>query len=418
MGLERTYNAWENALAQLDHVASLIELDPKIHRVIRSPKRCVIVSIPVRMDDGDVRVFEGYRVQHSQARGPSKGGIRFHPDVTLDEVRALAMWMTWKCAVVGLPYGGAKGGVVCDPKKMSPGEVERLTRRYTSEIVRFIGPEEDIPAPDVNTTPQIMAWLMDTYSMNKGYGVPGVVTGKPLAIGGSLGRFEATARGTMFTAMSALKHKGMSLVGARVAIQGAGNAGGGAARLLAEQGCRIVAINDTRGGVYREAGLDVHAVLKWKEETGSVDGFAGADKVTNRELLTLPCEILIPAALETQITPDVARGIQARVVAEAANGPTTPDADPILDDRGITVIPDILANAGGVTVSYFEWVQSLQALFWTEREVNLKLRDIMMKAFEEVYRESVARKVNLRTAAYALAVGRVAEAHRIRGLYP
>jgi len=412
------YNPWRNALTQLEIAARLIDLEPDIHKILAKPERTFIVSLPVRMDTGEIEVFEGYRVHHNTARGPSKGGIRYHPGVTLDEVRALAMWMTWKCAVVGLPYGGAKGGIICDPKRMSSGEVERLTRRYTSAIVKFIGPEEDIPAPDVNTNPQVMAWMMDTYSMTKGFAVPGVVTGKPLAIGGSQGRLEATARGTMFCALAAFKALGLNPQGARVAIQGAGNAGAIAATLLAEQGMRIVALNDSRGGVYREAGLDVEEVLAHKRRTGSVAGAPGTEAISNRELLTLPCELLVPAALENEITAELAREVKARVVAEAANGPTTPDADPILHERGVFVVPDILANAGGVTVSYFEWVQSLQSFFWTEREVNLRLRDVMMKAFDAVLRESRARKVDLRSGAYALAVGRVAEAYRIRGLYP
>jgi glutamate dehydrogenase (NAD(P)+) len=412
------YNAWQHALSQLDAVAERIGLETWIHRILRRPERALDVAIPVRMDSGEIQVFEGFRVQHNQARGPAKGGIRYHPGVTLDEVKALAMWMTWKTAVVGLPFGGAKGGVVCDPKKMSRGEVERLTRRYTSEIIRFIGPEEDIPAPDVNTNPQIMAWIMDTYSMNKGYAVPGVVTGKPVAIGGSLGRLEATARGALFIALAACKVSGLNPIGARVAIQGFGNAGSIAARLFHDAGFRIVAASDSQGGSYRETGFEPAELFQRKKEAGTVAGTPGADRVTNEELLASPCDVLIPAALENQITAEIAPNVKARIVIEAANGPTTPEADRILEEKGVMVVPDILANAGGVTVSYFEWVQSLQAFFWTEREVNLRLREVMQKAFDAVHRERERLQCSMRMGAYALGVGRVAEAYRIRGLYP
>jgi len=408
----------QQVLFQFDEVAKAINLDPGIYEILRKPKRSLIVSIPIKMDDGSIKVFTGYRVQHNLTRGPAKGGIRYHPDVTLDEVKALAMLMTFKCAVVGIPFGGAKGGIVCDPKKMSEGELERLTRRYTSEIVSIIGPEKDIPAPDVNTNPKVMAWIMDTYSMDVGYSVPGVVTGKPVSIGGSLGRSAATARGVMYTIFNAAKALGFDPLSQRFVIQGFGNVGGNLARLLFQEGCRIIAVSDIEGGIYNPKGLDPIKVSKTLKEFGSVIHFKDADKITNDELLTLDCDILVPAALEDQITEDNADKVKARLIAEAANGPTTPIADKILEDKGIFVIPDILANAGGVTVSYFEWVQGLQFYFWSEREVNLKLRDIMEKAFENVYRISREKKVSMRKAALMLAIERVAEATRIRGLYP
>lgn len=411
-------NVWQAALQQLDEVAREINLDPDIHQILRHPKRCLTVSIPIRMDDGRINVFTGFRVQHNINRGPAKGGVRYHPNVTLDEVKALAMWMTWKCAVAGIPYGGAKGGIICDPKKLSLREIERLTRRYISEIISFIGPEKDIPAPDVNTNPQIMAWIMDTFSMSAGYSVPGVVTGKPISIGGSLGRDAATARGVMFTLMDSAKKLNFDLLTQRIAIQGYGNAGWNLARLLSEQGCRVIAVSDSKGGIYNSKGLDPVKVFEHKKETGSVIDFSSSDNITNEELLSIDCDILVPAALENQITEENADKIKAKLIAEAANGPTTSEADKILEEKDVFVIPDILANAGGVTVSYFEWVQGLQAYFWTEREVNLKLRDIMQKAFDNVYRISQERKVTMRTAAYILAIERVAEATKIRGLYP
>lgn len=412
------FNPWQMALNQLDEVAKEINLDQDMHQILRHPKRCLTVSIPVRMDNGKIKVFSGFRVQHNVNRGPAKGGIRYHPDVTLDGIKALAMWMTWKCALVNIPYGGAKGGVVCDPKKLSLRELERLTRRYVSEIISFIGPEKDIPAPDVNTNPQVMAWIMDTYSMDVGYSVPGVVTGKPISIGGSLGRNTATARGVMFTLMNVAKKIKFNLFEKRIVIQGYGNVGGNLAHLLNEQGYKIIAISDVEGGIYNPKGLDPVKVSLALKESGSVVGFKDADKITNQELLTMNCDILIPAALENQISQDNADKIRAKLIVEAANGPITPQADKILEGKDIFVIPDILANAGGVTVSYFEWVQGLQAYFWTEREVNLKLRDIMQKAFDSVYRTSQERKVTMRKAAYILAVERVAEATRVRGLYP
>jgi len=415
---ETTPTAWQNALRQLDDVARHIGLDPGLHAVLRRPRRMLVVSIPVRMDDGSLRVFEGYRVQHSLTRGPAKGGIRFHPDVTLDEVKALAMWMTWKCAVVNIPYGGAKGGVPCDPKAMSPGEIERLTRRYTSEILPIIGPDLDIPAPDVNTNPQVMAWLMDTYSMNKGFPVPGVVTGKPLVVGGSRGRDDATGRGGVYVLMSLVKYLDLSMPDLRVAIQGFGNAGATLARLLREVGCRVVAVSDSRGGIHCKKGLDPQAVTAHKRETGSVVGFPGAETITNEELLELDCDVLAPSALENQITARNADRIRAKIVLELANGPTTPDADAILHDRGVVVAPDVLANAGGVTVSYFEWLQGLVPLPWSAREVNLKLRDILQYATRTVWERAQAEKVSLRLSALSLAVERVAAATRTRGIYP
>ena len=413
-----TENPFAMAQRQFDIAAEKLGLDPGLREILRNCKRELAVNFPVKMDDGSIKVFTGYRVQHSIARGPAKGGIRYHPDVTLDEVKALAMWMTWKCATVNIPYGGAKGGVVCDPKKMSMAEIERLTRRYASEISLLIGPESDIPAPDVNTTPQTMAWIMDTYSMNKGYSVPGVITGKPLNIGGSEGRREATSRGCLFTIREATKVKGISLKDCPVVVQGCGNVGGIAAELLHLEGCRVVGVSDSRGGIYNPRGLDIGEVMRCKQELGSVIEFSECDKVTNAELLELPCEVLVPSALEKQITAHNAGNIRANIVAEGANGPTTPEADEILFDRGIMVLPDILANAGGVTVSYFEWVQDLQAFFWTEDEINQRLEQIMKRAFREVYNMSDKHKVDMRQAAYMLAVSRVAEATRTRGVFP
>ena len=411
-------SAWDVAQEQLRNVAELIQLDEDTYRILASPRLCLTVSVPVRHDDGRIRVYTGHRVQHSIARGPGKGGIRFHPDVTLDEVKALAMWMTWKCAVMGLPYGGAKGGVACDPKTLSEHELERLTRRYTSQILPIIGPERDIPAPDVNTTPQIMAWVMDTFSMNKGYTVPGVVTGKPVEIGGSLGRGTATARGLMFTVLSALDRLGLPKSGLRVAVQGYGNAGYNAAKLFHDAGFRIVAASTSKGGVLVEKGLDPDALNAHYHKTGGLDGFPGSDKVSNEELLTLDCDILLPCALENQITGENAAKVRARIIGEGANGPTTPEADRILAANGRFVIPDVLANAGGVTVSYFEWVQALQEYFWSEPEVNNKLKELMERAFDSVFAVHKERKIDMRRAAYVVAVTRVAQAHRLRGLYP
>jgi glutamate dehydrogenase (NAD(P)+) len=411
-------NIWAVAQSQFDHAADKLDLDDGMRRVLRVPQRELTVNFPVTMDDGSVRVFTGHRVQHNVSRGPGKGGIRYHKDVSLDEVRALSMWMTWKCACVNIPYGGAKGGVVVDPKQLSIREVEGLTRRFTTEISPLIGPERDIPAPDVNTNAQTMAWIMDTYSMHHGFTIPGVVTGKPIAVGGSLGRNEATARGAVFTLQQWAAAKNQPLHGARVAIQGYGNAGSIAATLLREQGATIVAVSDSSGGIHNANGLEPSKVGTWKQEHGTVVGFPGADEVSNQELLEVDCDILVPAALENQITRHNAPRIKARVVAEAANGPTTPEADAILYDRGVFLIPDILCNAGGVTVSYFEWVQDMQSFFWTEERINESLKEIMDRAFEAVYAMSERHEVDMRTAAYMVAVARVAEATMLRGLYP
>jgi glutamate dehydrogenase (NAD(P)+) len=411
-------NIWAVAQSQFDHAAEKLDLDDGMRRVLRVPQRELTVNFPVTMDDGNVQVFTGHRVQHNVSRGPAKGGIRYHQDVTLDEVRALAMWMTWKCACVNIPYGGGKGGVIVDPKQLSTREVEGLTRRFTTEISPLIGPERDIPAPDVNTNAQTMAWIMDTYSMHHGYTIPGVVTGKPIAVGGSLGRNEATARGAVFTLLQWAKAKGETLDGARVAIEGYGNAGSIAATLLKAEGAVIIAVSDSTGGIHDASGLDPAKVSAWKAEHGTVVGFPGADSVNNHELLELDCEILVPAALENQITHANAPKIRAKVIAEAANGPTTPEADEILYDRGIFVIPDILCNAGGVTVSYFEWVQDMQSFFWTEERINESLKEIMDRAFEAVHQMSDRHEVDMRTAAYMVAVARVAEATTLRGLYP
>ncbi|HWP62777.1 MAG TPA: Glu/Leu/Phe/Val dehydrogenase [Candidatus Binatia bacterium] len=411
-------NPWHVAQRQFDLAADRLNLDPGLRRVLREPRRELTVHFPVKMDDGSVQVLTGYRVQHNLGRGPAKGGIRYHPDVTLDEVKALAMWMTWKCAVVAIPFGGGKGGVVVDPKKLSMKELEALTRRFTTEISVLIGPERDIPAPDVNTNAQVMAWMMDTYSMHVGYTVPGVVTGKPISLGGSEGRAEATARGVVYTIIEAARELELDLKGATVAVQGFGNAGSIAARLMAAEGSKVIAVSDSSGGIHREEGLDVERVMAWKREHGTVVGFPGAEPISNAELLELPCDVLIPAALENVITERNAERIGARIVAEAANGPTTPEADAILFRRGVFVIPDILCNAGGVTVSYFEWVQDLNRDHWSEAIVNAKLREIMVKAFSEVRSMATREGCDNRLAAYLLAVQRVADATAMRGLYP
>jgi glutamate dehydrogenase (NAD(P)+) len=411
-------NAWEVAQHQFDLAAERLNLDPGLRAVLREPRRELTVHFPVHMDDGTVQVFTGYRVQHNLGRGPAKGGIRYHQDVTLDEVRALAMWMTWKCAVVGIPYGGGKGGVTVDPKKLSMKELEGLSRRYFTEISILIGPERDIPAPDVNTTPQIMAWFMDTYSMHAGYTVPGVVTGKPISLGGSEGRNEATARGCVFTVVDAAAHLGMDLTKATVAVQGFGNAGYIAAKLMSDEGSKVIAVSDTGGAIHNQAGLDVDKVLVWKKEHRTVVGFPGSTTITNGELLELPCDVLIPAAYENQITAQNAANVKAKIVAEAANGPTTPEADKILASKGVFVIPDILANAGGVTVSYFEWVQDLNRDQWSEAVVNAKLKEIMDRSFAEVLAMAKLEQVDMRTAAYLVAVKRVADTTALRGLYP
>ena len=411
-------NPWEMARSQLRQTASQIGMEDSMLNVLLECKKAVAVSVPTRMDDGSVRVFEGFRCTHNVARGPSKGGIRYHHEVTLEETKALAMWMTWKCALMGLPFGGAKGGVVVNPKELSVLELERMTRRYTTEIINFIGPEADIPAPDVGTSPREMAWIFDTYSMNKGYSVLGVVTGKPLEVGGSVGRVEATARGAAFCVREALRKQDLSIEGRRVAVQGFGNVGSNLALILAGQGATIVALSDSRGGVHNADGIDVQAALAHKQDTGSLEGLAGAEAITNDELLLVDCDVLAPCALEQVITGENADQIKASIVCEGANGPVTLDADVILDDRGVLVLPDVLANAGGVVVSYFEWVQGLQEYFWKESEVNAKLNDIITRAFAETWRAHEERSLPMRHAAYALAVGRVAEATTTRGLYP
>ncbi len=411
-------NPFRIAQIQFDMAAEFLKLDPSLRQILRTPKRVMEVSIPTKMDNGQVKVLTGYRVQHNVARGPGKGGIRFHPNVSLDEVKALAAWMTWKTAVVNVPLGGAKGGVICDPKRMSKSELERMTRRYANEILPIIGPDQDIPAPDVYTDAQTMAWIMDTYSASVGHAAHGVVTGKPLSIGGSAGRDEATARGLVYIVEEACKVKKISLRGASVAIQGFGNAGATAARLLAEKKAKIVAISDTRGGVNNSRGIDPIKAIRYKERSGTVVGMPGASRISHEDLLTMKCDILIPAALENVITLQNAEAIKARIVAEAANGPTTPHADEILARRGITVLPDILANAGGVTVSYFEWAQNLQGMVWDLDDVNARLQKTMVRAFHEMLETMRKHHVPPRAGAMILAVGRVAEATLVRGLFP
>ena len=403
---------------QLDAVAEHLGLDDGMRRILRTPNRELTVTFPVIMDDGRTEVFTGHRVQHNVARGPAKGGIRYSPYVTLNEMRALSMWMTWKCAVVNLPFGGAKGGVCCNTKEMSLREIERLTRRYTTEIAFLIGPASDIPAPDMYTDSRVMAWMMDTYSMHKGYSVPGVVTGKPISIGGSLGRSEATGRGCVYAIVNVAKQVGINLDGATVAVQGFGNAGSVVVRLLAQLGCRIIAVSDSNGGIYDEHGLDAEALQACKRETGSVSNYSSGDRLSNEALLTLPCDILVPAALENQLTERIAPKVQSKLIAEAANGPTTPAADAIFQDRGVTVVPDILANAGGVTVSYFEWVQNLQEFHWKEEQVNQQLKDVMDASCGQVMALAEREHASLRTAAYILAVDRVVNAIQDRGIYP
>jgi glutamate dehydrogenase/leucine dehydrogenase len=411
-------NAYDVALENFDLAADALGLEDGLRAMIKYPERVLAVSVPVRLDSGKIVRFEGYRVQHNTTRGPAKGGIRYHPNVTADEVKALATWMTWKCAVVNIPFGGGKGGVTCNPKTMSLGELERMSRRYASAILPLIGPEKDIPAPDVYTTPQIMAWIMDTYSMNKGYPVHGVVTGKPVSLGGSLGRNEATGRGVFYTTLSSAEHLKIPVRGARVVVQGFGNAGSIAANLFHQAGARVIAVSDTRGSIWNAGGLDIPAVVGFKERTGSVAGFPGAETITPAELLALECQILIPAALENTITAENAATVRTRIIAEAANGPVTPDADRILDEKGVFLIPDILCNAGGVTVSYFEWVQDENHLFWDEQDVNKQLEKVMTRAFSDVLKIHLERRSNMRLAANMLGVNRVAEAARQRGLYP
>lgn len=411
-------NVYESALRQFDKAVSYLDLKAGIVEYLRTTKRELTVNFPVQMDDESVRVFTGYRVHHNTALGPTKGGIRYHPGVTLDEVRALAMWMTWKCAVVGIPYGGAKGGVICDPKTLSLRELEKLTRRYATEIGVLMSPQGDIPAPDLGTGEREMAWIMDTYSMHCGYSVPAVVTGKPLAIGGSLGRSEATGRGVMVTTVEALKRQGIPVEDARVVVQGFGKVGAPAAYLTEERGAKIIAVSDVRGGIYNARGLNSHEVLKYMAANGTVVGYPEGDSISNAELLELPCEVLMPCAMENQITAANADRIQAKIIAEGANGPLTPEADERLNDKGVFIIPDILCNAGGVTVSYFEWVQDLQSFFWGEEEINERLRRIMVRSFNQVLRMTQEKNVDPRTAAQIYAIQRVAEAMLIRGIYP
>jgi glutamate dehydrogenase (NAD(P)+) len=412
-------NSFEMAKKQVDIAGKHLNLDPGSIEKLKSTKRELIVHFPVEMDDGKVKIFTGYRVQHNVARGPAKGGIRYHPDVDLDEVRALSMWMTWKSAVVNIPFGGAKGGVQCNPKEMSLHEIEHLTRRFTWEISMMLGPEQDIPAPDVYTNPQVMAWIMDTFSILKGYSVPGVVTGKPIELGGSLGRFEATGRGVVITSLEALKYLKIPIEGIKVAIQGCGNVGGIAAMHFDRLGAKVIAISDSQKGLYNEKGLDVKRALEYKAKYKCfVCETKDETEITNQELLELKCDVLVPAAIENQIVEKNAPRIKAKIIAEGANGPTTPEADEILNDKGVFIVPDILANAGGVTVSYFEWVQNLQELIWSEEEVLDRLSRIMQKGFKEVLDISLSKKIPMRTAALVLGIGRVAEASRLRGLYP
>jgi len=411
-------NPFENVREQLRKVAAAFDVEPQLVNVLQECKKALEVSIPTRMDDGSVVSFIGYRVTHNVARGPSKGGIRYHPDVTLDEVKALAMLMTWKCALMGLPFGGAKGGVVCDPKRMSRSELERMTRRFTSEIINEIGPERDIPAPDVGTNAAVMAWIFDTYSMNKGHSVLGVVTGKPLTIGGSLGREEATSRGVVYVIQDACRKLDLRLDGLRVAIQGFGNVGTNLAQFLHELGAVVIAVSDSAGGFLNPNGIDVPGALARKGETRTLQGLPDAEAITNEELVLLDCDVLAPCALEQVITRANADQVRARIVVEGANGPVTPEADEILEERGVVVLPDVLANAGGVVVSYFEWVQGLQEYFWKEEEVNQRLNEIVSRAFEETWEVAQQRSLTMRLAAYGLGVQRVAAATTTRGLYP
>ncbi len=411
-------NVWQMTLARLDETMSLLDLKPGMRKYLREPRKVLEVAVTVKMDSGDIDIFKGFRIQHNTNRGPAKGGIRYHPEVNIDEIKALAMLMTWKCAVVGIPFGGSKGGIIVDPKKLSTRELENLTRRYTFEIIDSIGPEKDIPAPDVGTNSQIMAWIMDTYSMDKGYAVPGVVTGKPIALGGSQGREEATGRGVAYTILSALKVSGIDSTDLKVAVQGFGNVGSNAAKILHDLGFKIVALSDVEGAIYNPKGIDPYKVLDHLKKVCTVYGYREAQNIAREKIFSLDCDILIPAALENQIKKTNADKIKARFIAEGANAPTTPQADKILISNGKFIIPDILCNAGGVTVSYFEWVQGKDAYFWSKRKVNLALRDIVEKAFYEVYKISKSRKVDMRTAANLLGIGRVAEAVRLRGIYP
>lgn len=410
-------NPFEAMMSRFDRAAELLDLEPGLYKVLRKPEKQLIVSCPVMMDNGEIEVFTGIRVLYNTSRGPAKGGIRFDMHVNLDEVTALAAWMTWKCAVVNVPFGGAKGGVICDPLKMSAGELERLTRRYTSGIMSVLGPDSDVPAPDVNTNERVMAWIMDTYSMQMRHTVTAVVTGKPVEMGGSLGRREATGRGCMLVAKEALAHLGMSVKGTTVAVQGFGNVGSVAAQLLAREGCKVVAIGDRSGAIHNAGGIDVDDAIAYVKKNKVLEGYGKGDWITNDELLTLDVDVLVPAALENVITTKNASKIRAKIICEGANGPTTAAADAILEEKGIFVIPDILANAGGVTVSYFEWVQDRSGYFWSEDTVNERLRDLMVKSFRDVLELSKQHKVNMRTAAYMLSISRVATVHRLRGIY-
>jgi glutamate dehydrogenase (NAD(P)+) len=411
-------NPFTIAKQQFNRAADFLDLDSSMRHVLENAKRQLIVSIPVKMDGGDVQVFEGYRVQHNIARGPAKGGIRYHPNVTLDEVKALATWMTWKCATVGIPYGGGKGGVICDPKSLSRNELERLTRRYAFEIAPIIGPDRDIPAPDVYTDEQTMAWIMDTISMVRGHTELGVVTGKPISLGGSQGRAEATARGCLYALREACRVKNMSLKDARVSVHGFGNAGANIARLVVEDGAKVIAACDSKVAVYNESGIDIAAALKHKAETGSLGGLKGTKEIECDDVLTTECDILLPSALENAITLKNVGNVKTKIIAELANGPTTPGADRVLDDQGVLLLPDILANAGGVTVSYYEWVQDQYSFFWTEDKINKTLEQTMQTAFNSVHETAKHYNTDMRTGAYILAVGRVVEATRVRGIFP
>jgi glutamate dehydrogenase (NAD(P)+) len=410
-------NPFEAMMSRFDRAAELLDLEPGIYKILRNPEKQLIVSVPVTMDNGDVEVFTGYRVLYNTSRGPAKGGIRFDKMVTLEEVKALAAWMTWKCAVVNLPFGGAKGGVICDPLSMSVGELERVTRRYTKGIISLLGPDTDVPAPDVNTNERVMAWVMDTYSMHVGRTENAVVTGKPVEMGGSLGRREATGRGVMLVTREAMNHLGLKMEGATVAVQGFGNVGSITATLLAKKGCKIVAIGDRAGAFHNAKGIDVAAAVAHVQKHRSLEGFTGGDAMDPDDLLTLDVDVMVPAALENVITTKNAAKMRAKLIVEGANGPTTAAADPILDEKGIFVVPDILANAGGVTVSYFEWVQDRMGYFWSEADVNERLGGIMQRSFQEVLQMAKQHKVNMRTAAYMLSISRVATVHRLRGIY-
>ncbi len=407
------------AVAQFDQAAELMDLDPNLRERLKLPERSLIVSVPIRMDDGSVKVFTGYRVQHDSSRGPSKGGIRYHPSVSLGEVAALAMWMTWKCAVAGLPYGGAKGGVRVSPKELSRGELQRLTRRYAADIFPLLGPDKDVPAPDVGTNAQVMAWIMDTYSQQVGYAVPGVVTGKPLSIGGSLGREDATGRGVVYVTLEAMRHLGLSLDKATVAVQGFGNVGANTARIMAEAGAKVIAVSDVSGGVYNARGLDLPALLqRYRDEGQPLRESKAGDFITNEELLALDCTVLVPAALSEQITAKNAARVRCRILAEGANGPTTLDADKILEENGVFIIPDILANSGGVIVSYFEWVQDAQRFFWSAKDIQDRLYEIITAAFQRTLQFAQTHRVSMRMAALMSGIDKVAQAHLARGLYP